>query len=77
MAELYEISFALEAHRRAIADAVAGAVQARDVQAGQERHESRERRAFRQDRHVDVLKQARQPDARTAGAKATGHVFWT
>ncbi len=34
------------------------------------------RRARRQDRHADVLKQARQQGAGTAGAKAAGHAFW-
>ena len=32
MAELYEISFAIEAHRRAMEQAAAGAVQARQKQ---------------------------------------------
>ena len=56
--------------RRGIARAVAGAVHERQEQARQERRGRREKRVRRQDRHADVLKQARQPDAGTAGAKA-------
>ncbi len=65
MAELYEIAFAVKFQRRGIARAVAGAVQAWEVQARQEqtarqeRREHRERRVRRQDKHADVLKQPR------------------
>ena len=76
MAELYEIAFAIESQRRAMARAPNGAVPARQVQARQERRGRREKRVRRQDRHADVLKHARQPDAGTAGAKAAGHAFW-
>ena len=70
MAEPYGIAFAVKSQRRGIARAVAGAVHERQEQARQERRGRREKRVRRQDRHADVLKQARQPDAGTAGAKA-------
>ncbi len=50
---------------------MAGAVQAREVQARQERRGRRERHSSRQDKGLDALKQARQSGAGTAGAKAT------
>ncbi len=65
MAELYEIAFAVESQRQALADAVDRAVHARQEQdrqeqtAKQERREHRERRVRRQDKHADVLKQPR------------------
>lgn len=65
MAEPFETAFAVESQRQAIADAVAGAVHARQEQdrqeqtARQERREHRERRIRRQDKHADVLKQPR------------------
>ena len=65
MAEPFETAFAVKSKRQAIADAVAGAVQAWEVQARQEqtarqeRREHRERRVRRQDKHADVLKQPR------------------
>ena len=71
MAEPYEIAFAIESQRQAIADAVAGAVKARKIQERQECRERRERHACWQDRGLDALKHAQHPRARTAGAKAT------
>ena len=71
MAEPYEIAFAVESQRQAIADAVAGAVKAREMQERQECRERRERHACWQDRGLDALKHAQHPRARTAGAKAT------
>ncbi len=71
MAELYEISFALDAHRRAMEQAVAGAVQARQDRERLERRERRERRDLRQSKNNDVLKHVQQTRVRAASAKAT------
>ena len=76
MAELYEIAFAIESQRRAMARAPNGAVPARQVQARQERRGRREKRVRRQDRHADVLKlpgsQAPEPPARRPPAMPSG-----
>ncbi len=69
MAEPFEIAFAVESQRQSIADAVAGAVKAREMQERQECRDRRERRDLRQDKGLDALKHARQPEAGTAGAK--------
>ena len=67
MAEPYEITFALESQRRAIADAAAGAVQARQEQDRQERRGRRNRQSLRQDKSQVRLKKDRQACAEALG----------